>query len=285
MASLSGRDLIISFLLVLNLWQFYIHSDNVTTAEKDSSAAVQSHASPIDRKDALVPKATNKVLSNTITEQEKYYDRKYFNEQRHMGAFAGYAEQYRVRDWIRSTDTVLDFGAGGGFFLNGMKCQRKIAVELNSYALEFMKDHFPDIEQYRFLKDVPDEVADLVTSIHVLEHVEAPVLALRELYNKLKPNGIAIFHVKNEGVHTDRRYNPNDWDQHLYTWNPGLFGNLIAAAGFKVEDILAHQTAWPPNYKAVWNQVGEKEFIRLAEIEGRNTNTWSLVLRARKVPK
>eukprot|EP00002_Diphylleia_rotans_P031446 TRINITY_DN6532_c0_g1_i1.p1 TRINITY_DN6532_c0_g1~~TRINITY_DN6532_c0_g1_i1.p1 ORF type:complete len:206 (-),score=58.98 TRINITY_DN6532_c0_g1_i1:348-965(-) len=202
-----------------------------------------------------------------------------------MGAFGGRAKQYQVRDSIRATDTVLDLGAGGGFFLHEMKCQQKIAVEINPFALDFMKRNFPGIKQYRFLKDVPDEIADVVTSMSVLEHIEAPVLVLRELYQKVKPNGLAIFHVKNEGVLTDKKYNPNDWDQHLYTWNPSLFGNLVAAAGFKIEEVKAYQTAWPPNFEALWDQVGEKEFLRLAEIEGKKTNTWSIVLRARKVPK
>ena len=58
---------------------------------------------------------------------------------------------------------------------------------------------------------VPDGYADIIISTHTLEHVENPLGALRELRNKLKENGKAVFHVPNESCSTEYvRSEPNN---------------------------------------------------------------------------
>lgn len=42
------------------------------------------------------------------------YDKKYFDWQKTIGEFGGKANLFKFEDNIKNTDTVLDFGCGGG---------------------------------------------------------------------------------------------------------------------------------------------------------------------------
>lgn len=46
-----------------------------------------------------------------------HYDAEYFNWQKNIGAFGGWANSFKFKNSISKSDTVIDFGCGGGFLL------------------------------------------------------------------------------------------------------------------------------------------------------------------------
>jgi SAM-dependent methyltransferase len=109
---------------------------------------------------------------------------------------------------IRPTDTVLDFGCGGGFLLNAFTCARRLGVEVNPVARQFAQAH--GIDCTATIAEVPDGVADVIVSDHALEHVPYPIAALKQLRAKLKPYGILSLVVPHDGYRDERHYDPSD---------------------------------------------------------------------------
>lgn len=109
-------------------------------------------------------------------------------------------------------------------------------MELNNHAREQIAEVYPEkkIALYQYVEDVEDESIDIFFSTSVIEHMECPLTELREVYHKVAPRGRVIIGIKNEGVQYLRVYKENDQDNHIYTWNAQLLGNLVVAAGFEV---------------------------------------------------
>src|SRR5258706_5168660 len=90
------------------------------------------------------PSGKNATVSqNGITSQDGtkvlgHYGEHYFNDfQREVGEFGGKANKFMFENHISPSDTVLDFGCGGGFLLNNLNCNKKIGVDLNPVAREY----------------------------------------------------------------------------------------------------------------------------------------------------
>ena len=69
-----------------------------------------------------------------------YYDADYFDWQRNIGEFGGWANAFKFKDSITERDVVVDFGCGGGFLLNNLECKRRIGIEPNPSAAEYVKN-------------------------------------------------------------------------------------------------------------------------------------------------
>eukprot|EP00965_Chrysotila_dentata_P000794 25135-Pleurochrysis_carterae.AAC.1 len=166
----------------------------------------------------------------------EYYDEKYFAWQMKQGIKKARLSNYSQILKIQSNfHTILDFGAGTGAILSSIPAAKRIAVEFNPSARRYMAKVHPDIVAYQYPEQVPDNSVDIVYSTSVIEHVECPIQELRELRLKLKEGGKIIIGIKNEGVELWRGWQPNNKDNHLYTWNSMLLGNLLRGAGFYVD--------------------------------------------------
>jgi len=67
---------------------------------------------------------------------------------------------------------------------------------------EVIKNHYNKNAGYKivesyFEKFIPESACDVILGNHVLEHVDDPVVVLKEVYKWLKPGGRAIFTVPN----------------------------------------------------------------------------------------
>src|ERR1700677_1692960 len=47
----------------------------------------------------------------------------------------GRIDSQRYRHLVKASDTVIDFGCGGGGVLNSLQCARKIGIDINPLAL------------------------------------------------------------------------------------------------------------------------------------------------------
>lgn len=136
---------------------------------------------------------------------------------------------------IKEQDIVLDFGCGTGGVLSRIKCAKKIGIEVNELSLKEAQEH--DIELHPNLSKVKDNSVDVIISNHALEHVTHPADYINELRRVLKKDGKAILVVPSESPFSRRfaKWQANDPDQHIFSWTPLSFGNLIHQCGFSIE--------------------------------------------------
>lgn len=209
---------------------------------------------------------------------KNHYGQEYFDWQKNIGSFGGIANLFKFADYIRPDFSVVDFGCGGGYLLRNIKCKQKMGIEVNAYARQEAKNS--GIKAVESIGEVPDNHADIVISNHTLEHVENPVGVLRALKDKLKDNGKIVFVVPHQDIR--ERYDPDDINKHLYTWNQLTLGNLFSVAGYKVLRVEAFQHQWPPGYLEIYSQYGEEEFHRRCREYAVKNNNYQIRIIAAK---
>jgi len=201
--------------------------------------------------------------------EKQHYDETYFDWQKSMGEFGGWANKIIYEKHISADHVVLDFGCGGGFVLKNLECKKRIGIELNPSAAETARQN--GLEVYSHVDDVADDSVDIIISNNALEHTHHPFDELKKLYKKLKAGGKIIFVVPCENI--SYRYKPQDINQHLYSWSPMCIGNLFTLAGFNVIESSPYIHKWPPNYLKV-AKFGRRVFDFLSRIYGQYERTW-----------
>ncbi len=170
----------------------------------------------------------------------------YFRWQQVSGDVGGLINARSFQKYIGEQDCVLDFGCGGGFLLKNLSCGRRLGVEINPATSLVARNN--GIECFADLSELPDLLVDVAISNHALEHVPAPVEILAELYRRIKPNGVLVLKLPIDDWRTQCTVNPDDINQHFYTWSPQLLFNCLRAAGFDKRRIRAsvYTHAWFP---------------------------------------
>lgn len=110
-----------------------------------------------------------------------HYDDNYFDWQKSLGEFGGWANKTLFSGFIAPDNAVLDFGCGGGFLLKNIECKKKIGVEINETAAKTACEN--GLEVYHRADDVPDNYVDVIISTNALEHTHHP---LDELHKNSK---------------------------------------------------------------------------------------------------
>ncbi|MFT4073540.1 MAG: class I SAM-dependent methyltransferase [Dysgonamonadaceae bacterium] len=196
---------------------------------------------------------------------ENHYNEAYFEYQKSAGILSGKINSLFIKDFIRKDDRVLDFGCGGGFVLNNLNCKEKIGIEINPVAAAVA--HENGVKVYRTVDELPDDFADVVISVHVLEHTHNPLSELKGLFRILKKGGRAVIIVPCESIKW--KYKDNDIDQHLYTWSPLCIGNLMKLAGFEVSESKPCPCRWfRPFRDSFIKMFGYGSYFRLCKIYG-----------------
>ena len=182
------------------------------------AAADESIPSPVTAHDTSVDNPVNfEITKSLFSPMETYYDVDYWNFQRPLGKIGGVLEQWKFRDLIPPGSNCLDFGAGGGFLLNGLtNCTGKLGVELNPHAIAHAKTTF-GITLQRSPDNIPDNWADVIISNHALEHVLCPWCELRRLRNKLKRGSGRLIFVVPAAGRNDHWTGTPDVNNHIYS--------------------------------------------------------------------
>ena len=141
--------------------------------------------------------------------------------------------------YVRPTDTVLDLGAGFCEFINTVKAQRKIAVDLNPRLPEFagpgVETKCASAEDLAFLGDAQ---VDVVFTSNFFEHLpNKEVLSgvVREIRRVLRPGGTFVSMGPNirflHGMYWDY------YDHHIALTDRSL-AELLTLSGFELTEVI-----------------------------------------------
>lgn len=115
---------------------------------------------------------------------------------------------------------------------------RGVGIDLNYETADIIADLNDGIP-------VEENVADSVIMEHVIEHLENPSLALRELYRVLRRDGIAMIEVPNAGWLPVRLYITQDLHRFWEHKIPDRNGHWLAKKlGNTDPDRTPHLTLW-----------------------------------------
>ena len=204
-----------------------------------------------------------------------YYDKTYYDWQKKAGVYGGMQDAWKFEHFIKPSDAVLDFGCGGGFLLENIKCKIKYGVDINMTARREAEEK--GIRVFSSLDTIPfRQKFDAIISHHTLEHIEDPASVLKTLRKYLKKNGLSIHVVPIDDWRNEKKYNPKDVNKHLYTWTPLLIGNLFAHCGYLVQDttIVAYQ--WLPLSRYYYKYIPKYLYYFLCKI-------WGALIRNREI--
>lgn len=200
-----------------------------------------------------------------------YYDYKYFEWQKTIGDFGGWALSYIFKDYIKKNHKVIDYGCGGGYLLKNLSAKEKVGIEINPEARKVAKGF--GIKTVQKTSKIRNNWADIIISNHALEHVHNPLGELMMLHSKLRKGGKIVFIVPCESIL--RIYKSNDINQHLYSWNPMSLGNLFTVAGYKVIESKWDRYSWPAwlfkfngLFLGLFRKLGERNFYKIGKLYG-----------------
>ena len=129
---------------------------------------------------------------------------------------------------IKKSSQVLEYGCGLG--QNIFLVNNSVGYDISKFSLNFCrKKGIRAVDDLKHLILTGYSGFDVVLSCEVLEHLENPLNALKEMNSQLKEGGKLILILP-----IDKWNEPNvrDENQHLYNWNFNTITNLLMRAGF-----------------------------------------------------
>lgn len=180
----------------------------------------------------------------------------------------------RFAPFLKSTDTCLDFGCGGGNILASLDVGTKLGVEPNEASRRVAEGR--GIKAVPSLDDIPAESVDVVISNHALEHCLNPYDELVGMRTALRIGGTVVLVLPLDDWRRSRQFTGSDINHHLYAWTPLLIGNLVSEAGLVVDTVKIVRHSYPPGVRIFWRALPEKAFDRICQV-------WSVLAHMRQI--
>jgi len=153
------------------------------------------------------------------------------------GMWKIFCEEF-FQDYVESTDTVVDLGAGTCEFINAIHCADKIAVDLNPDVERNIRDGKAVIASSSAMDEIPTGSIDVVFTSNFFEHLpnkEELVATLAECHRILREEGRLLVVMPNI------RYLPGRYwdyfDHHLALTHYSLV-EALTLEGFRPEVVL-----------------------------------------------
>jgi len=99
-----------------------------------------------------------------------------------------------IRESAESTD-LIDFGAGIGTFSKRLRTAGYYVKCIEPDPLQRQRLEEQGFDTLENITGIPDNSASFVFSLNVFEHIQDDSIALREIYQKLKPGGTLLIYV------------------------------------------------------------------------------------------
>jgi len=145
---------------------------------------------------------------------------------------------------------ILDIGCAAGFALEVLAEQgyevRGVEISARMAAESARRLGAEKVHQGPLTDDVfPGETFDIVTLWDVIEHVEDPVALLRQVRERLRPEGILLIETQNVASLFARLLGVNwqhyKFQEHLYHFDPKTIRVLLGKAGFELLERTARR--------------------------------------------
>jgi len=120
---------------------------------------------------------------------------------------------------------IFEYGCGVGQGLAGLP--HAAGWDISGEARAACRQR--NLTVYNDIADVPEAAWDIVFCRHVLEHLEQPFEALKQMRELMSPDG-ELYLVLPKEDHYRVNIAP-DLDQHLYCWNFRALNNLVFRSG------------------------------------------------------
>ena len=145
-----------------------------------------------------------------------------------------------IRGYLRDGMRVLDIGCGPGVFVD-LVCRKGysgVGYDISSAPVNYARKYKRGV----FYENFPGgESFDIVTMMHVLEHLDEPQELLTQVKQVLVDDG--ILHVITPNVEATRgwlgeQYRGNVFaPDHKHQWDTAMLSNELAQAGFKILNV------------------------------------------------
>jgi ubiquinone/menaquinone biosynthesis C-methylase UbiE len=162
-------------------------------------------------------------------------------------AVARAVDERRSAQLTKPGASVLDFGCGGGRFLDACKERfgvRTVGMDFNPSLFERLRQrgHEAFEASAEGWSHIGDNGFDLVVMNHVLEHVYHPRAVLAEVHRAMKPDGLLDIAVPNPDGYSARAYGA-DWfsldsPRHVMLFTPQVAEKLLREMKFTDIEIV-----------------------------------------------
>lgn len=170
-------------------------------------------------------------------EVEKYYSEGYYHNMIY-GKREG-ADDFEIKRaeidskiiklYAGRVESHLDIGCRRGYLLNAINADIKIGVEPYSSYVKFS-----NIKIYSKISQVPPKLFELVTMLHVLEHVSDPLSLLQTAVGFVRKDGYLVVEVPATEVLKDgKKKLPLDF-AHIFHFEPDVIKRLCTQTGLHV---------------------------------------------------
>ncbi|MCX7858329.1 MAG: class I SAM-dependent methyltransferase [Deltaproteobacteria bacterium] len=142
----------------------------------------------------------------------------------------------------KNNGSLLEVGCGRGWYLKIMRelGWKVLGLELNQEsARKGSETYGVEIKEGYNLKEIPSSSFDVVTMIHVFEHLHNPEEVVSDIHRILKPGGILLLAMPNGTSLSEKLFGANyralapPW--HLYIYNPKSITLFLEKFGFNVK--------------------------------------------------
>ena len=187
-----------------------------------------------------------KENDQAVAKAEAFYDESYTAMICNSDSTIRLRRTYLFEPYLNDTHTVLDFGCGPGSLLDTLPAKAKSGVDISPPTRQIAASKGIDVREK--LEDFQGQCFDRIISAHALEHVLDPAAKLVAIRNLLAPGGlfILVLPMNEWSDRRQRKWYPNEKNQHLYTWTPLLLGNLLTVCGFEPVEIRTIHACSPP---------------------------------------
>lgn len=138
--------------------------------------------------------------------------------------------------YVRPSDTVVDLGAGSCEFINAIRAEEKIAVDLNPETKSYAEDARVLLTSSEDLSQIGTDTVDLVFTSNFFEHLPTKrslIRTLEECFRILKPGGRLLVLMPNLRYLAGRYW--DYFDHHLPLTHLSL-AEALGLVGFDCEE-------------------------------------------------
>jgi len=147
---------------------------------------------------------------------------------------------FYLKQFLPPGSSILDFGCGQGIFV-------KIAKKFGYQAFGYDIDPKATADFYS-LKEIPNHFFDAVVCFDVIEHVDNPQKILKNIRQKLKPNGLLFLTTPNRLGLAGRIIKNKFWglvpQGHKNVFTLSQMEGFLKTAGFKIIEAKTNLIAW-----------------------------------------